>query len=89
METIQVLSFFALVLIVIIGALLLFILWKFARIMGKIYQQKNEAETQFNGLREEVMDFTQSLSPFFAGGGIEDILRNKRATEESQAQDQS
>ena len=49
----------------------------------------NDAETQFNGLREEVMGFTQGLSPFFAGGGIEDILRNKRATEESQAQDQS
>ena len=69
MEAIQVLSFFALVLIVIIGALLLFILWKFARIMRKMNQQMNEAETQFNGLREEVMGFTQGLSPFFAEGG--------------------
>ena len=112
MEIIQVLSFFALVLIVIIGALLLFTLWKSARIMGGINQQMNDAqtqfkeavrimgemnqrmndtETQFGKLRAEVKDFTQNLSPFFAGGRelIEDILKNKRAAEEAQAQDQS
>jgi|TARA_B100001964_G_C14029513_1_gene507628 uncharacterized membrane-anchored protein YhcB (DUF1043 family) len=112
MEIIQVLSFFALVLIVIIGALLLFTLWKSARIMGGINQQMNDAqtqfkeavrimgemnqrmddtETQFGKLREEVKDFTQDLSPFFAGGRelIEDILKNKRAAEEAQVQGQS
>ena len=91
METIQVLSFFALVLIVIIRALLLFTLWKSARIMGEMNQRMNNTETQFNELREEVKDFTQDLSPFFAGGRelIEDILKSKRAAEEAQAQDQS
>jgi uncharacterized membrane-anchored protein YhcB (DUF1043 family) len=112
MEIIQVLSFFALVLIVIIGALLLFSLWKSARIMeemnqrmndaqtqfkeavrimGEMNQRMNNTETQFNELREEVKDFTRDLSPFFAGGQelIEDILKNKRAAEEAQAQDQS
>ena len=47
METIQVLSFFANVLIMIIGALLLFTLWKIAKIIGKINQKMNEAQTQF------------------------------------------
>ncbi len=91
MEIIQVLSFFALVLIVIIGALLLFSLWKSARIMEEMNQRMNDAQTQFNELREKVKDFTQDLSPFFAGGRelIEYILKNKRAAEEAQAQDQS
>ena len=91
METIQVLSFFAHVLIMIIEALLLFTLWKSARIMGEMNQRMNDTETQFNELREEVKDFTQDLSPFFAGGRelIEDILKSKRAAEEAQAQDQS
>ena len=91
METIQVLSFFAHVLIMIIGALLLFTLWKSARIMGEMNQRMNDAQTQFRELREEVKDFTQDLSPFFAGGRelIEDILKSKRAAEEAQAQDQS
>ena len=91
METIQVLSFFAHVLIMIIGVLLLFTLWKSARIMGEMNQRMNDTETQFRELREEVKDFTQDLSPFFAGGRelIEDILKSKRAAEEAQAQDQS
>ena len=91
METIQILSFFAHVLIMIIGALLLFTLWKSARIMGEMNQRMNDAQTQFRKLREEVKDFTQDLSPFFAGGRelIEDILKSKRAAEEAQAQDQS
>ena len=91
METIQVLSFFTHVLIMIIGALLLFTLWKSARIMGEMNQRMNDAQTQFRELREEVKDFTQDLSPFFAGGRelIEDILKSKRAAEEAQAQDQS
>ena len=91
METIQVLSFFTHVLIMIIGALLLFTLWKSARIMGEMNQRMNDAQTQFRELREEVKDFTQDLSPFFAGGRelIENILKSKRAAEEAQAQDQS
>ena len=88
METIQVLSFFAHVLIMIIGALLLFTLWKSARIMGEMNQRINDTETQFNELREEVKDFTQDLSPFFAGGWelIEDILKSKRAADEARMQ---
>ena len=91
METIQVLSFFALVLIMIIGALLLFTLWKSARIMGEMNERMNDTEMQFRELREEVKDFTQDLSPFFAGGRelIEDIPKSKRAAEGAQAQDQS
>ena len=68
METIQVLSFFAHVVITIIGALLLFTLWKSARIIGEMNQRMNDTETQFRELREEVKDFTRDLSPFFAGG---------------------
>ena len=54
-------------------------------------QRMNDTETQFRELREEVKDFTQDLSPFFAGGRelIEDILKNKRAAEEAQVQGQS
>jgi len=91
MEIIQILSFFALVLIVIIVALLLFTLWKSARIMGEMNQRMNDTEMQFRELREEVKDFTGDLSPFFAGGRElnEDILKSKRAAEEAQAQDQS
>jgi len=91
MEIIQVLSFCAHVLIVIIGALLLFTLWKSARIMGEMNQRMNDAQTQFKELRKEVKDFTQDLNLFFAGGRelTEDILKHKRAAEKAQAQDQS
>jgi hypothetical protein len=111
METIQVLSFFAHVLIVIVGAFLLFPPRKSARIMGEMNQRMNDGQTQFkeavrimgemnqrmnhteaqfSELREEVKDFTQDLNPFFSEGRelIEDILKNKRAAEEAQAQDQ-
>ena len=88
METIQILSFFALVIIVIIGALLLLILWRSAMIMKEMNQRMNDAQTQFNELRGEVKGFTQNLKPFFANGGelIEDILKSKRAAEEAPAQ---
>jgi hypothetical protein len=61
------------------------------RIMGEMNQRMDDTETQFGKLREEVKDFTQDLSPFFAGGRelIEDILKNKRAAEEAQVQGQS
>ena len=88
METIQILSFFALVIIVIIGALLLLILWRSAMIMKEMNQRMNDAQTQFNELRGEVKGFTQDLKPFFSNGGelIEDILKSKRAAEEAPAQ---
>ena len=47
METIQVLSFFAYVLIVIVGAFLLFPPRKSARIMGEMIQRMNDGQTQF------------------------------------------
>ena len=51
----------------------------------------NDAQTQFKELRKEVKDFTQDLNLFFAGGRelTEVILKNKRAAEKAQAQDQS
>ena len=54
-------------------------------------QRMNDAQTQFKELREEMQDFTQDLNPFFAGGRelTEDILKNKRAAQKAQAQDQS
>jgi len=59
METIQVLSFFAYVLIVIVGAFLLFPPRKSARIMSEMNQLRNNTEAQFNELREKVKAFTQ------------------------------
>ena len=58
--------------------------------MGEMNQRMNHTEAQFSELREEVKDFTQDLNPLFSEGRelIEDILKNKRAAEEAQAQDQ-